>query len=82
MLGAPNYLDVGEENLVIILRTSSPNNLMGYLILTAPKSMWAKIIVTNKKCATPYSNYLLGGIGERFRRCYKILLQFSALFLC
>lgn len=71
----------GKENLVVILRTSSPDYLMVYLIFATPNLMWTKIIVINKRCADLYSTYLLGDWGVDLGDVTGLLLQFSVLFL-
>lgn len=48
LLGTFNYLGVGEENLVTILRTSSPCHLMGYLILASPNLCGQKLLLQIK----------------------------------
>lgn len=48
ILGAFNCLGVGEENLVTILRTSSPSHLMGYLILASPNLCGQKLLLQIK----------------------------------
>lgn len=70
----------GKENLVVILRISSPDYLVVYLIFATPNLMWTKIIVINKRCADLYSTYLLGDWGVDLD-VTGLLLQFSVLFL-